>query len=127
MTNHRRRWTTLASGSVLAFAVAIGAAGCSLGGPDLSELEPGDCFSGDVNFHPPSIEVIECSEADPMADYFVVFTEEATGDSYPGNLDEIHTRCMSEGGRFLQPSSGTWDEGDRMALCHRPPFMEGYS
>lgn len=124
MTVHRRRRLRLISGFVLAFAVAIGAAGCGTG---LSDLQPGDCFTGNVHFHPPSIEVMDCSEADPMADYFVVFTGEATGDSYPGNLDEMHMRCMSEGGRFLQPSSETWDNGDRMALCHRPPLMEGYS
>lgn len=124
MSIHGRRWKTLAGKGVLALAVAVGAVGCSLGGFDLSELEPGQCFSGDVEFYPPmNIEVIECSEASPLGDYMVVFTESAAGDSYPGNLDEIGARCAGEGGMFLQPSSSTWDDGDRVALCHKPPLM----
>lgn len=126
MTDHGRRSLKLAGECVLVLLIAAGVGGCSLGGPELSDLQPGDCFTGDVHLHPPSIEVIECSDAEPTTDYFVVFSEEATGDSYPGNLNEISMRCASEGGRFLQPSSSTWDDGDRMALCHRPPFMEGY-
>lgn len=58
-----------------------------------------------------------------MMDYMVVFTESATGDSYPGNLDSIGARCAGEGGLFLAPSSDTWEDGDRVALCHKPPFM----
>lgn len=122
MTIHRRRWRTLAGGCVLAFAVAI-AAGCSLGGADLSELRPGECITGDVEFYPPTnIEVIDCSDADPIIDYKVVFTEGATGDSYPGNLDSIGARCAGQGGRFLEPSSDTWDDGDRVALCYGAPL-----
>jgi len=123
MTIHGRRWLTLVGGCVLAFAAAIGAVGC---GTDLSELEPGQCISGDVEFYPPrNIEVIDCSDADPIMDYMVVFTESATGDSYPGNLDSIGARCEGEGGIFLAPSSDTWDDGDRVALCHKPPLMSG--
>lgn len=123
MTIHGRRWLTLAGGCVLAFAAAI-AAGCSLGGADLSELQPGQCITGNVEFYPPrNIEVIDCSDADPLMDYKVVFTKAATGDSYPGNLDSIAARCAGQGGRFLAPSRDTWDDGDRVALCHKPPLM----
>lgn len=118
MTIHRRRWLALVG------AVTIGAAGCLPGGTDLSQLQPGQCITGDVEFYPPrNIEVIDCSEADPLMDYMVVFTESATGDSYPGNLDSIGARCEDEGGLFLAPASDTWDDGDRVALCYKPPFM----
>lgn len=121
MTIHGRRRLTLAGVCVLVLVVAIGAAACSLGGTDLSELESGQCFSGNVEFYPPmNIEIIDCSDA-TFTDYKVVFVESATGDSYPGNLDSIGARCASQGGIFLQPSSETWDEGDRVALCHEAP------
>ena len=121
MTNQARRWLSLAGGCVLASAVAIGAAGC---GTNLSQLKPGQCISGNVEFYPPgNIKVINCSKADPIMDYKVAFTESATGDSYPGNLDSIAASCEGQGGRFLSPSSDTWDKGDRVALCYKPPFM----
>lgn len=53
----------------------------------------------------------------------VVFAESATGNSYPGNLDEMNARCAGEGGFFLEPSSETWDHGDRVGLCLTPAVM----
>lgn len=70
-----------------------------------------------MEFYPPSnIEIIDCLDADPAMNYKVVFTESATGDSYPGNLDSIGAYCVDQGGRFVQPSGVTWESGDRMAL-----------
>ncbi|CAN5533356.1 MAG: hypothetical protein ACR2N0_08675 [Rubrobacteraceae bacterium] len=122
-----RGWRTLAGKCVLALSVGVGVVGCSFGGFDLSELQPGECITGNVEFYPPrSIEVIDCAEAAPFADYKVVFTESATGDFYPGNLDEINVRCQSEGGRILTPSDSTWDDGDRVALCYQNPDIPSW-
>lgn len=112
--NSGGRWRRVAAGCVIALFVG---AGCSLGGPGLSELQPGDCFSGQPHPYPPNIEAVECQEANPMTDYLVMFTEDAAGDTYPGNLDDIRSRCMGEAGFFVLPSSEEWDGGDRTVLC----------
>lgn len=102
---------------VFALAFVVSVVGCSAGGPDLSELQPGDCITGEPYLYPPDIELIDCSEANPMTDTMVMFAESATGDSYPGNLEEMGARCAGEGGVFLEPSRETWDDGDRIGLC----------
>lgn len=119
-------WHTPVGKYVLALVVFVGVAGCSAGGPDLSELQPGDCISGQPYLYPPDIELIDCSEASPVTDTMVVFAEGATGESYPGNLEEMSARCAGEGGFFLEPSSETWDDGDRIGLCSTSVEMGKY-
>ena len=111
---------------VLTLVVFVGVVGCSAGGPDLSELQPGDCITGQPYTYPPDIEFIDCEEANPVTDTMVVFAESATGESYPGNLEEMSARCAGEGGFFLEPSSDTWDDGDRIGLCSTSVEMGKY-
>ena len=125
MSIRGRRWRTLAG--ILFFAgVAVGMVGCSIGGPDLSELQPGDCITGEPYLYPPDIGLIDCEEANPATDTMVVFAESTTGESYPGNLEEMGARCAGEGGFFLEPSSDTWDDGDRVGLCWTSVEMGKY-
>ena len=115
MAIHGRRWLSLAGAPVLAFAVAVVAAGCSES--DLSQMRPGKCISGEPYFYPPDIEVIDCTEVDPTTDTMVVFAESAAGDSYPGNLEEMNARCAREGGFLLKPSSEPRDADPRAPTC----------
>lgn len=119
-------WHTLVGKCVFGLVVFVSVVGCSAGSPNLSELQPGDCTTGQPYLYPPDIELIDCSEANPVTDTMVVFAEGAEGESYPGNLEEMSARCAGEGGFFLEPSSETWNDGDRIGLCSTSVEMGKY-
>jgi hypothetical protein len=80
-----------------------------------SSLKSGDCFSGNPLEYPTSLKVVACNNA-AFGDWKVVFAEKATGNSYPGNIDELRSKCVIKSG-FFPPSAETWGNGDRNVIC----------
>lgn len=80
-----------------------------------SSLKPGDCFSGNPLMYPSNLSKVACDKAE-FGDWRVVFSEEASGDSYPGNTEALGSKCKLKSG-FFPPSKETWAKGDRRVIC----------
>lgn len=48
----------------------------------------------------------------------VLSNDDASGDTYPGNIDTLESRCREQGGTPIGPSQQTWEQdGPRNVLC----------